>query len=189
VVRPWYLQASFALLVGASAFALVVNLRTHRHPTASAVVPRDRVVESHRQLELVFIASSTCHGLRVPGFKTGLDSVRQRLRRQAARDGAEFVSLGVAVDSSVESGERMLVEFGPFDQLVLGGGWSNVGAEHYLWRDIPGHPIVPQVIVLSRQVTILNDSITFGDERVQTRKAGANEVIAWAKAPPPKTAS
>jgi hypothetical protein len=166
--------------VGASAFAIAVNVRTHLRPRVSDVVPTARNVESRQQLELVFIASSTCHGLRAPGFKTALDSVRQHIRQQAARDGAEFVSVGVAVDSSVGSGEQMLVEFGPFDQLVVGGGWPNLGAGYYLWRVLPGHPIVPQVVVVSRQVTIRNDSITFGDERVVARKTGADEVIHWA---------
>ncbi|MFN8876074.1 MAG: hypothetical protein ACK53A_08685 [Gemmatimonadota bacterium] len=51
-----------------------------------------------------------------------------------------------------ESAVLQRMDSAKFDQVVLGGGWDNVMMQKLIWSSAYSVPLVPQVIVMRRQV-------------------------------------
>lgn len=128
---------------------------------------------------VVFIASSTCSGVHVLGIEDAVSAIIDNERAAARESGARFVAVGVAIDRAVDDGMRMLRRFGPFDEVVSGRGWYNMGAYRYIWHDLPGYPGVPQIAVVERRVTGI-PTVSVSDERVLYRRGGGYALLRWA---------
>ena len=57
--------------------------------------------------------------------------------------------------------------------------WLNEGAIRYVWRDMPAEPVVPQILVIERDVQKGDDAISVGGERLVKRLQGTAEIEAW----------
>ena len=159
-----------------SALAGVGVSRVTHAPTAATFSP----IKEGPETVLVFIGSSTCSGIYAPGLRGALKKVRTTLGRQALDQGTSFVSIGISTDWEVPLGIRLLDRLGPFDEIVVGRKNLNTGALRYVWRDFPGPPIFPQLVILDREV-LLEPVYSVARERVRVRKAGARSIISWAK--------
>jgi hypothetical protein len=141
---------------------------------------RRHVLPAGEQVEAVLIAASWCHGITVPGFHEAIVSLQRNLPKEAARDGLSFSFVGVALDWKPEDGYRFLSRYDPFDEIVVGGNWGNTDAVRFIWRDYPGNPSVPQLVVLRRLVIQDSTTMKFGADRLVGRFLGAQEIIQWA---------
>jgi hypothetical protein len=135
--------------------------------------------ESGPELYAVFIGSSTCGATEREGFGDVVEGIKLQLRGRAEQAGMRFAVAGAATDWHVEPGLAFLRHFGEWDEVLVGRNWLNAAAVRYLWRDIPGRPAVPQVILLRRHVTVSDEGIEISEEQLVARKLGVFEIEDW----------
>jgi hypothetical protein len=163
------------------ALAILGSVWHHLREPRIAAVPRAAGgIKSGDEIVAVFIGGSFCGGSRMPGLREAVERANRDLRARALVEGTRFASVGVALDWSVSDGAKFLAEFGPFDELVIGRNWLNTAVIKYVWRDIPGQAAVPQMVVVRRHVDSDASGIVVSNERLLTRKLGADEIIEWA---------
>ncbi len=133
-------------------------------------------------LEAVFVGSSTCHASRSPTLPRELRTVLSILRDSATSAGAQFASVGVAIDWDVAAGIRWLKRVGDFDEVVAGRNWANLGAFDYLWSDSSATPVLPQLILAVRTVTADTARVVATRPRVVLRLLGEGAIKNWADA-------
>ena len=142
-------------------------------------LPSGRVRDGS-ELVMVVILSSTCSGTHAPGLMEAIRGARSALREEAHRREMSFQSIGISVDRRVQDGLKLLEIFGPFDEVLVGGGQLGTGALKYVWQDLPGPGAFPHMLVLERTVSPAPVHGVF-DESVRVRKTGALPIIAWAR--------
>jgi hypothetical protein len=134
------------------------------------------------ELLAIFVASSGCGASRYPGLHEALTALREKLRLDARRADRRFVSVGVAIDQDPTSGENFLKGFGPFDEILSGGGWLNTGSIVFLIRDVPGPMAIPQLVVIERNVALANAvAVPSVTDRVIGRTIGGAGIVALAQ--------
>lgn len=149
-----------------------------------ATTPESRPVLSQMptkgdQLVAVYIGSSDCRGSKLPEFPEVERRTMAALSRLAQREGAHFVTVGVALDVIPRLGAKYLEKFGPFDISVTGGGWMNPGAVQYIWRDYPGDGTVPQIVVVRRSVDVPPRGVVVSPDSVLGRLIGIEGMQAF----------
>lgn len=130
---------------------------------------------------VVFIASSDCSGVRMPGVVGYVNDIVDNERHLAKQLGEAFVAVGVAIDPSVDDGIRLLSRFREdWDEVVVGRGWLNTAVRDYVWEGIPGHAGIPQVLVVRRSVR-LDGGVRIESEEILSRRAGGVPIKQWAE--------
>jgi len=167
------LFCSVALLVG------VLVQRFRPRPSLPAV----RQIKSGPELVAVFIVASTCGASHNPALPHILDSIRVRLGERATKAGEQLVTIGVALDDDPGTGIKFLSHFGRFDAMIAGGGWAGPGALDYMIRDLRGELAMPQLVLLSRDVTIGQTAIASSSDHVLGRYVGPSQMAILAAAP------
>jgi hypothetical protein len=84
----------------------------------------------------------------------------------------------------VEGGLRHLALLGPFDEVSLGGNWTNSAVVHYLGSDLSDRQraVIPQVVLLEREVREDGPrSLVVGPEQEVGRFAGTRDIGAWVR--------
>lgn len=131
------------------------------------------------ELQLVLIGATTCHGADSKEFQLAMRTIQSRARAESVRDSVALTEVGVGLDWDPQKGLAFLKRYDPFDMWIVGANWVNEGAVKYVWRDVPGEPTLPQLLLVERSVG-LGGRITIGPERVVWRQLGANAIIALA---------
>lgn len=114
--------------------------------------------------------------------------MRVALARQTSTTGRNLVLHGVSLEPTVEDGIRHLSIFGAFDEVSLGGNWTNSAVVRYLGPDMSNHSraLIPQVVLLEREVQ--NDgseNLVVGVEREIGRHVGAKDITSWVRSGAP----
>jgi hypothetical protein len=78
----------------------------------------------------------------------------------------------------VDSGVVYLQSLGAWNEIGVGGQWTSLGAEKFVWK-AGAYAHIPQVIVLERTVMEGSKGITLGPERRLATYVGTDEVIEW----------
>ncbi len=138
----------------------------------------DRELPSGRELIAVYVGASTCGPCLLPEMKAAVIRMKTLLDSTAKRNGYAFSAVGVSSDWLTEKGIAFLSDNGPFDQLVIGGNWTNLGVEHFIWNDSTAVPAMPQIVVLERTVT-LGARISMSAPRVLRRVSGLVDIPQW----------
>ena len=115
-------------------------------------------------------------------------NMKSSLQLQAASSGRRFVSRGVSLEPSVEGGIRHLALFGAFDEVSVGGNWTNSAVVRYFGGDMSNHQraVIPQVIVLEREVQADGGSkLLVGPEREIARYIGGAKIADWVRSGTP----
>jgi hypothetical protein len=133
----------------------------------------------------VFITMSTCIGSRQPHMPASVEAIKIGLAEQGREQGFRFSVVGASMDWEPTVGVEHLRTFGRFDELIAGRNWWNSAATSYIWRDIPGRPATPQVVVLRRTSEMGPDGIRISREEEVHRVIGADEIEVWASAGAP----
>ena len=142
-------------------------------------------LRSGREVVLVFLGASFCGAHRRPGFPQLVEDAKERVQRQALASGRQFRAHAVSLDWKTDAALDFLKGFGEFDEMSLGGNWVSDGAVRYVWRDMPGDPAVPQVILLERTIDVSKAATEVKDERVLKRVLGTDEIEEWVRAGAP----
>lgn len=132
------------------------------------------------QVVVFFVASASSRGSTASGLREAVLSLHQKLRAEAERQGLALEVVGVSVDWDVDDGIRFLRRYGPFDEMVVGGNWVNLAAIEYIWRDQPGTPTIPQIVVVRRRVDPGPSTIGVGPDQVLGRFVGVEQIVEWA---------
>ena len=74
------------------------------------------------------------------------------LAERAAKKEQSFSVTGVSTDWRVETGIKYLRDVGPFDEMIVGKSLFNHAATEYIWKDSSVAPIVPQIVLVEREV-------------------------------------
>lgn len=200
--QPWLVRAGTLVWVVAGILVLSAAVRAHRPRTAQekpgaataaqpsgrsakemavrAYVP-DYELRKGREIVLVLVGAAFCGAQREPGFPQAVEDAKLRVREQAKARGAQFRAVAVSLDWRTDEAMSFLDSFGTFDEVTVGSNWLNEGAQRYIWRDLPGLPAVPQLLVIEREIEI-EPRVQVRSERVVKRIAGAAPAMEWVKA-------
>lgn len=170
-----YREAPFA----GNAAALVQRASDGRY------VPLGRTREG-AELALIYIGSSGCVPSNQKGLSDAVEELKLAVRETSARNGRSFTAVGIARDWDAEAGLDHLRKFGRFDELLAGRNWLNMGVRRYVWEELPGEAATPQILIVERFVgnpapTARGIQYVIRDERLVTRKVGAEEILRWAR--------
>ena len=134
-----------------------------------------------KELMMVLVGASFCGAQRQPGFPQQVEDAKLSLQRQAAASGRQFSALAVSLDWKTADALAFLEHFGEWDQMSIGRNWLNEGAIRYVWREMPAEPVVPQILVIERDVEMGDQAITVRGERLVKRLQGTAAIEAWIK--------
>ncbi len=189
------LRASMLALTGIVSFAVAfAATRAGKIPTYQSLrgsvglmepsyTPR-HTAQTGNQLVMVYFGSSNCARSNGKQLQKDVENIKLGLEEKAVRDGWSFMAVGVAVEWSVPDGIDYLRKFGEFDQVSAGYSWANSLAMKYFWTDIPGIAATPQILVLSRSLTVpergeIGSFYSVEGERIAARKVGTEEMRQW----------
>ena len=178
------LLASAVLLTVAATPHVVRRFRSDPVADGTAIGPLGKPrVDSGTEVIMYFIASSTCGASRHPKLREALHRFRNQLVDSVRAEGKRVVYVGVGVDENPIASIDFLRHYGPFDEIIAGGSWLGTGAVDLMVRALPGPLVLPQVLVVERDIVTAKSGITVGPDRVKTRKLGGNEIMAMAGLP------
>lgn len=140
-----------------------------------------------RQILAVYLGAESCGPCHNAAVKEAVVGMKSLVAANAKRSGASFAAIGVANDWDQSQAARFLATNGPFDQVALGGNFTNLAIEQFVWRDAEGTASMPQILIIER--TVKQDArIVFSEQRVLRRILGSEEIPAWFKQGAPITA-
>lgn len=190
--QRWLVPAGTAVWVALGVVLLAAAVRAHpagRTPPAAPPPAAEAAVRTYvpdyefrkgKEIMLVLVGAAFCGAQREPGFPQAVEDAKLRVREQATSRGAQFRAVAVSLDWKTDEALAFLEGFGAFDELTVGSNWLNDGARRYIWRDLPGPPNVPQLLVVERDVET-EPQVQVRNERVIKRISGALPVIAWVR--------
>jgi len=149
----------------------------------STYVPSNKLPNG-KEIVAVYLGAESCGACHFPAVKDAVKRMKELVNAQARKVGAAFSVIGVANDWDQAVAAAFLAPVGPFDQVVLGGNWTNIAIEHFVWRDPKGNPAMPQILLFERTVTP-GVRIAFSEPRLLRRMVGADEIPAWVAAGAP----
>lgn len=167
-------RASLILLTSILAVAGVTMSATAFRPTPAPAVTR----------EVIAVYLGTFGTDAESGLATVVKDMKMALAKQASESGRAFFSRGVSLEPSVEGGIRHLALLGPFDEVSVGGNWTNSAVVRYLGPNMGRgnrRAGVPQVVLLEREVRQENSTLEVGPEREIGRFIGGGEIDAWVR--------
>jgi hypothetical protein len=127
-----------------------------QRPQASGVGPSAATTgrDTVDQIVVITLVGSNCGFSRSDLARDVLNGVRAGVSRRVSASASQLVMVGVDIDAMPhgESAVLQRMDSAKFDQVVLGGGWDNVMMQKLIWSSAYSVPLVPQVIVMRRQV-------------------------------------
>jgi len=186
-----WLATGLLLLVGAArSFGTPVSA-VKTPPPAPPVRPpvphaEHRYVSDYKfgtgdEIVLVLVGASFCGAHLTPGFAQAVEDAKVHVQRQAKAGRRQFRAVGVSLDWKTDEALKFLSAFGEFDEMSVGSNWVNGSAFRYIWNDLPGEPVVPQIVVVQRHLDTGGRAIRITDERVIRRIRGSVDILAWAR--------
>ena len=116
------------------------------------------------------------------GMDRVLDAMGGAVRKQTASTNRAFLMRGVSIEPSVEAGIRHLSRLAQFDEVSVGGNWTNSAVVRYLGVHngrVSDSPI-PELIILEREVRFDGDRmLEVGPERELARFIGIDKIQGW----------
>ena len=150
----------------------------------SSYVPATELPQG-REIVAVYIGATTCAPCMSPEVKSAVQRMKGLMAAQAKQTGAAFSIIGASTDWSVTAGAAFLEPNGPFDQIVVGGNWTNLAVERFIWQDSTSRSGMPQVVVYERTVVPGARGIKFSEPRLLRRIVGGDSIPAWVAAGAP----
>jgi hypothetical protein len=158
---------------------LTVGAVTRRAQRAEGAESRGTVT-TH---DLIVVYLSTQGVNYSPEYRASIRSIRDSVTKRINRVEQRLVMRGVSLEPRPEDGLRDMADLGRFDELSVGGNWTNLAVVRYLGpvMGIP-HSGIPQIVLLEREI-IHDDAakLTVGEERELRRIEGTADILAWIK--------
>ena len=150
---------------------------------AGDYVPSWRLREGP-ELVAIYVGATSCGPCLLPEVKRAVRAMKPLLAAQAKQRGAALSVIGAAQDWDVKQGATFLEPLGAFDQVVIGGNWTNIAVEQFILRDSLAEMVMPQVVLIERTVR-LGKRVTVSEPRVLRRILGSADIPAWVAAGAP----
>jgi len=118
------------------------------------------------------------------GMVQAVKDMRDLLTKQAVSTNRRFILRGVSLEPTVEEGLQDLSLFGKFDEVSVGGNWTNSAVVRYIGTrfDSAQASGIPQVVLLERDVTEGGpSSLTVSPEREIARYVGTRDIDTWVR--------
>jgi hypothetical protein len=146
--------------------ALVGSMLSSTLGAQESVLPAP---ESRRTVELVavYLGATSCGPCRMESTKRAVRSVLERANERATERNLQFQSVGAAFDEDIDRGLELLQSTADFDQVIVGGSWSNAAAVEFVWSSEDVLAAIPQVVILSRSL----------DKRVEGREPASKHIF------------
>ena len=162
--------------IGVAAVALALVATTVAATSTRSSAP---LLVTH-EIIAVYVGTEGTDG----GMVDVVREMKTALQRQATSNSYRFISRGVSLEPSVGGGLRHLALLGSFDEVSLGGNWTNSAVVKYLGPDMSDHQraLIPQVIVLERDIQRDGkEMLLVGPEREIGRYIGAGDIASWVR--------
>ena len=130
---------------------------------------------------LLLVGASWCPACQNDSLARSIASLQSHFTAIAKENGTAFGSIGAALDWSLPKGIEWLTGTGKFDEVMVGRSWVNSAAVRYVWQDASAEPVVPQLLILRRDVVADSQRITVGPEVVRLRRSGVREIAELAQ--------
>lgn len=138
-----------------------------------------------KQIVAVYFGAKFCHPCEAPTMKAAIRRMKPLVASQARKSGESFAAMAVAVDRKLEDGLEFIKPLGAFDEYVFGSDMASSAAQRFIWSDTLAGPMMPQVIVVERNVEMIpHTSIKFGPDHVLRVVAG-DSIPIWVAAGAP----
>ncbi len=173
------------LLVGSTLLLLSI---TYAVPQEQTYRPKNRNPNGV-ELIAVYIGAEFCGPCHDPQLKKAIARMKSILADRAAKDQQSFSVTGVSTDWEVEKGIKYLRSIGPFDEMIVGKSLFNQAASEYIWKDSSVSTVVPQLVLIERDVSYKDGRAIIGSYRVVERHFGSTEIISWVSKGAPRTTS
>jgi hypothetical protein len=156
--------------------------------SAVAIIPDSPVVApyaSGQYLVAIIFVASDCGISAHPTTTEALRQVPGLLRTGAAADFSNVSVLGVALDTDLGAGARLLQQLqqpgSELDEVSVGSGWLNEQVIRFMWRDGSAAPLLPQVVLIERSVDarMYPAHIEVGDDAVVLNVVGRDDILQW----------
>lgn len=144
-------------------------------------VPSDiKSLNGGRYLRFIYIGSYNCVYSNNPETHKKIRFLKNFLREYAHDHDMKYISNGISVDRNSNLGIKFLAKTGPYDVIVSGASWYNLGANYYVWKDIPGSASTPQVLITLTKYSIESGAREIGDinrkEKLLFRANGIQDI-------------
>ena len=127
-------------------------------------VPSDiQSLNGGKYLRFIYIGSSGCVYSNNPETHKKISYRKDYFRSYSHNHEMKFLSSGISVDRNPDLGIKFLDQTGPYDVIISGASWYNLGANHYIWNNIPGNASTPQVLITLTKYSIEYSANEIGD--------------------------
>ena len=109
------------------------------------------------EIVLIYIGAYNCGPCHSPEIKNALSRLKILLKERINARGQDFATMGIALDWKVDVGYGYLSEVGPWDEIIVGKNWTNLGASTFIWKEADTLAAMPQIVIARRDVD-------FGDQ-------------------------
>lgn len=150
------------------------------------------------ELVFVLVSSPGCVANYEPEFDDAIREAKAILSARADSGGRPFSAVGVSVNWVVSDGVDYLLDgrwkgegdldFGAWDEIVVGRNWGNSAALKYMTELAPGCPGAPDVVQAVPQAYVLErmaeewegtGMFLFGPESVRAHFCGGDQIVEW----------
>lgn len=174
IMRKWIPD-----LLAWSVVLIVCSIIGIRLFAASNAPSGDRGFSEGPELLAILVTSSTCSAASDEAFHETFERAIHKLRSYASVHEKHLATLGVAVDWDIDQGLQALRKLGRFDEIAAGRKWLNSTALRLIAPTVGGTPVIPQFIVVSRQVVQDSGQVGTTADSVILRLIGPDAIVAW----------
>lgn len=167
------------LLIVAAAATFGAGLIYVRRPPQTSAPPPSRALSSGKDTVALVFLDGRCAACRSEPNATKLSDA---LKRTHVITDRRLHVVGIALDDDPSEGIEYLSTAGVFDEISAGASWINSFVIDYIWADSIGVGAIPQLILLTRDVTIHDEGIRVNTPVVLARHEGMAEVVGWFEA-------
>jgi hypothetical protein len=165
-----------------------VTRAVHARPSRPARPgPATIPIPSGRHLIAYVFLDSRCGACTYRATEASVEQLHDSLNASQAKAFNKITVIGVALDENLQNGigylERLNKTGRVFDQLGVGGTWSNEFVNQRVWREAAALPGVPQILLISRVVDPSGypRTVDLRRDSVIARIFGRDEIIKWVK--------
>jgi len=127
-------------------------------------------------IRFVYIGSQRCGFSNNSENHENVIALREYIRNLAKDFEYKFISTGISVDINAYQGVNYLEKTGPFDEIVSGSTWFNIGADKYVWEEFQGRPATPQIILTKTEYMVEELSGINRSENVLIQVTGKDSI-------------
>lgn len=143
-------------------------------------------IENKEEIVFTYITSPACVLCTQSETFENVIKLKNLLKVNADSLDLGFLAMAVVITWDVDEGYNHLMNFGKFDEILIGNNWFGTGGIKYLFEEIPGRPGVPQILLTKRiynadvdEYGMIQSMRGVETEVEIIRKVGTNNIEKW----------